>query len=397
MASLPPDNRAQGTPDPASDVNALTDCVSVISGSAPGTTVTAQQTMDTIAAAVTNNQVLAGNGTHVTLRALAAADLPAATTSAQGAVQLDTATPAATSTAGSSGSGTLVMRSNHVHAQVFAGVFGDGSDGAVTCDGSTDLTSKGFGAPSSSIYTMTRDVFCTSLTINNTVTVNPAGWRIFCMGTLTNNGTISALGNAGLANGNNGAALTQNTLQRGQPGGGGATGAGSAGTNTNGAGLNTAGTGGTGTSGAGGAGGTAGASGNSWFRNPGAALAGITWVISAVGGISGGPGGGGGGCDGTNKGGGGGSGGGAVVIFAWAVNNGSGTITAAGGAGGTPTAGNTGGGGGGSGGLILAYTLSAWTAGTTSVAGGGAGSPHGTGTNNATAGGAGTVLNQVLM
>lgn len=38
---------------------------------------TTQAALDTLAGGVTNNQVLAGNGTHVTLRALASADIPA--------------------------------------------------------------------------------------------------------------------------------------------------------------------------------------------------------------------------------------------------------------------------------------------------------------------------------
>lgn len=55
-----------------------------------GTGQTGQQAaLDALAGATTASEVLAGNGTHVTLRALVAADLPAATTGARGAVQLD--------------------------------------------------------------------------------------------------------------------------------------------------------------------------------------------------------------------------------------------------------------------------------------------------------------------
>lgn len=78
--------------------------------------VTQQAALDALAGAVTNNQVLAGNGTHVTLRALAAADLPAATTGAQGAVQLDsTATDIKALGTQSAGSSTKAPAADHVH------------------------------------------------------------------------------------------------------------------------------------------------------------------------------------------------------------------------------------------------------------------------------------------
>lgn len=63
-------------------------------------------------------------------------------------------------------------------------LFGDGSDGAITYSGDTTLTS---------------DIFATSITVNTGVTVNTGGFRIFCNGTLTINGTgkIVRNGNAG--------------------------------------------------------------------------------------------------------------------------------------------------------------------------------------------------------
>src|SRR5690349_3126430 len=131
MASLPPNTRAIGTPDPANDMDSIVNVLSVITGASPGgSAVTTQQTLNTIAGAVTNNRVLAGDGTNVTLRALVAGDLPAATTSAQGAIQLDTATPQPTALTGAAGSATKVLPSDHVHAQNYYGIFGDGSDGA---------------------------------------------------------------------------------------------------------------------------------------------------------------------------------------------------------------------------------------------------------------------------
>jgi len=69
-----------------------------------------------------------------------------------------------------------------------AKIFGTWADGAVTFDGSTTILGL---VPSGNIYTMTRDIHCTDITINVWVTIRPAGYRIYATGTLTNNGTIS--------------------------------------------------------------------------------------------------------------------------------------------------------------------------------------------------------------
>ena len=71
----------------------------------------------------------------------------------------------------------------------FQNNLGDGSDGAVTISADTSLT---------------RDMFYTNLTIDAGKTLSPSGFRIFCTGTLTNNGIISNLGN----NGSNGVGIT---------------------------------------------------------------------------------------------------------------------------------------------------------------------------------------------
>jgi hypothetical protein len=276
-------------------------------------------------------------------------------------------------------------------SQNYAGVFGDGSDGAVTLDGST---SNGFSSLAGSTYTMTRDCFCTSLTINGGVTLKPAGYRIFVAGTLANAGTISSNGNN--ATGASAGGATGNGIVNGG-------GAGTNGVTGNAAaptalglilGAGSGGNGGNGGTGTGGTG-TAHKLATAYpYRVTGPVLSAFMTFNNSTGIPSGGGAGAGGGGDGTNAGGGGGSGGGFIVILAWAVTN-TGTITASGGNGANGVAGNAGGGGGGGGGLILAYTLAAWTAGTTSVAAGSLGTGTGTGANG-TGGGAGTVLNVVL-
>lgn len=269
-------------------------------------------------------------------------------------------------------------------------IFGNGSDGALVFNGSSTVAGM---VPSSNVYTMTRDIYATDITINNGVTLKPANFRIFCRGTLSNAGTISAIGNAGAAAGTAGGSMGSGTLVGGRAGGAGTTGTGGAGSAAF-IGMPAGGAGGAGNPGAAGAGGTIVNSTVMPYQLVFPVLSLNTSFNFNQNPPMGGPGGGAGGGDGTNNGGGGGSGGGIIVIIAYKVVN-TGTISVKGGAGGTPTAGNTGGGGSGSGGVILIYTLVAWTAGTTDVTAGSAGSLHGTGSNGV-AGGSGTVLNVVL-
>jgi hypothetical protein len=84
--------------------------------------------------------------------------------------------------------------------------YGDGTDGAVTFDGTTTIL--GF-VPSSSIYTLTRDIFCTTITVNSGVTVKTGSFRLFANSAVVCNGTIENLGNDG-ANGSVGGAAVGN-------------------------------------------------------------------------------------------------------------------------------------------------------------------------------------------
>ena len=66
--------------------------------------------------------------------------------------------------------------------------YGTGMDGDITLDGTTTVLSM---VPSSSVYTMTRDIYFNNLTINANVQLKPNGYRIFVKGTLTlNSGSI---------------------------------------------------------------------------------------------------------------------------------------------------------------------------------------------------------------
>ena len=70
-------------------------------------------------------------------------------------------------------------------------VYGTGADGDATLDGTTTVLSM---APSSSVYSMTRDIYFNDLTINASVRLAPNGYRIFVKGTLKFVGTNSTIG-----------------------------------------------------------------------------------------------------------------------------------------------------------------------------------------------------------
>jgi len=69
-------------------------------------------------------------------------------------------------------------------------VYGTGADGDATLDGTTTVLSM---APSSSVYSMTTDLYFNDLTLGNGVRLAPNGYRIFVKGTLRF-GTSSIVG-----------------------------------------------------------------------------------------------------------------------------------------------------------------------------------------------------------
>jgi hypothetical protein len=274
------------------------------------------------------------------------------------------------------------------------GYFGDGSDGDVTISADTTLAS---------------DMYYNNLTVDATKTLNANGFRIFVLGTLTNNGTISNVGNPGVngsgqtSDGTGGAATGSAVgfffrAQAGQAGGNGGAVAngnglvGGGGFTINGSYCTTNGAvGGAGASvGGGGNGGAAGAAGTSTqaitktkilhelisFQDFSANLGGGYYALPLQPGGGSGAGGGGG-ADGTNpggKGGGSGSRGGTVLISAKVIVN-NGTISVKGGAGGNGAggagvAGGGGGGAGGSGGVIVLIYSTYTNTGTLDVSGG---------------------------
>lgn len=328
---------------------------------------------------------------------------------------------------------------------------GDGSDGAVTADGTTTLTC--LGAPAATVYTLTRDCYFTTFVNNTSTTIKTANYRILAATSFVNNGTIQNTGGNGV-NGSNAAGATGGAL------GAAATstsvgslpsfGTGKAGV-AGATGVTTAATGAAGTAGvaasvganalnsttsattvAGGAGGASVAGANAGGAGGAAASASGTATLAKQlprgpsraeymyqalgvgylpGAISGGSGSGGAGAgDGTNAGGGGGGSGGGggpggpvVLISPTITNSATGLITSTGGTGGNGgngaagVAGNAGGGGGGSGGqggsggaVVLVYrTLTETTAVTAAAGSGGSAGTAGAGAGTGSTGSAG--------
>jgi hypothetical protein len=274
---------------------------------------------------------------------------------------------------------------------------GDGSDGAVTLDGSTAF--NGFSSLAGSTYTMTRDLHATSLTVNSGVTLKPSGYIIFVTGAVLLNGTLSFDG-AAAAVGVAGAAV-QKTVGS-LPGGTGSTGNGATGATSTGI------LGGSALIAGAGASGTAGAANAivgsltatqiaTRLKSPVGLLCGTVALAGSARQLCGGSSGSSGGGDGTNVGGGGGAGGGLIAVTCTAMTIGAaGVVSAVGGAGGTPSAGNCGSGSGGGGGGFLLYSRTALVnSGTITLTGGAPGAKTGTGTNGGT-GNNGVSLNVVL-
>ncbi len=269
--------------------------------------------------------------------------------------------------------------------------YGSGLDGALSF--SVGGATQAGATRSGTIYTLARDIHASSISIADTITVSTVGYRIFCTGTTTFNGSgnISMLAlDAAVGTPGGVVPIVAAIYGTSGLGGNGGTTVGSAGaTVSNCCGVQ-GGAGGNGTSGSGAVAGAitlpaqaaGGAQAAQLYPNcVSGALMGTSvatmWRVST--------GGGGGGGDGT-VGGGGGGGGGALAVcsrnFVGIATTGT-QINCKGGMGGTPAAGNRGSGGGGGGGIltIITSTVALPSGVTHSVAGGLPGVKTGTGTN----------------
>ncbi len=267
-------------------------------------------------------------------------------------------------------------------------IFGDGSDGALVLNGTNTYA---FLTKIGSVYTMTRDIFVTNLTVGASNQLLTHNFRIFATGTITDSGAIMNPGNS--ASGITGGAATgSGTLAATIAGANGIT------TNNNGNAGSAANASYGGGGGAGGActntGGAAGAS-NAPPASASAARAedfSLGYLLNGPGivQITGGAGGGSGASAGNGTSGGGGGGGGVVDIHAHTfIFAGTGFIIVGGGAGGNASGVNAGGGGGGGGGAVILVTdiCSPPNPSTTTqvqMQGGSGGTKVGTGSNGST-------------
>lgn len=267
-------------------------------------------------------------------------------------------------------------------------MFGNGADGTYTLDGSQAAVS-GLFSKSGSTYTLLRDAYFDTLTINSGVILESANFRIFAKTLLTVNGTIRC--NGGNASGQTAGAIVPTgffaTVVAGSNGGGSGAAA------SNATASNPAAIGSTGAKG--GAQGTLSTGTGSatpgavtlttkspisnywnlmtlWETTPGASPVRMTTGGASTGGDGAGSSSGPFTC---GVGGGAGAIGGTIGIFAKTLA-GNGTIEAKGGNGGNGAGGGTyacngaGGGGGGNGGFIFIFTSTNSFTGTISVAGG---------------------------
>lgn len=107
-------------------------------------------------------------------------------------------------------------------AAVSPGFFGDGWDQEVTLNGTNTYTGM---SKTGNIYTLNRSFFCKNLTLlNSGITLITYGYKIFCTGTVVNNGTIHNSGSTGAIGGAGGvgyAGLPGPIVPDGDVGGGG--------------------------------------------------------------------------------------------------------------------------------------------------------------------------------
>ena len=288
------------------------------------------------------------------------------------------------------------------------GFWGDGSNEALNFDGSSTVLGM---APASGVYTLTREIYATDLTIGSGVRIAAGSYGIWANGTLTFTDATSIISGNGKDATSFPGGASQTTQAPygfgGSGGGGGRTSTSGSGSSGSYAATSPCGAGGAGGLASGGNGGGAGGNASAAAANRGGSRA-LDWVIRRCKYLDntafvlngGGAGGGGGGLThstGTGSGGGGGGGARGAVVWARLVV-GAGIIEAAGGAGanGVSTGADlAGGGGGGGGGCAILITTTPAPPCTVRAPGGAPGNGSGGGVAGS-AGSDGLVLTFVL-
>lgn len=298
---------------------------------------------------------------------------------------------------GTANGNAKILPAQQLSPVIAAGLHGDGSDGAVLLDGTTTASATAAGITrASTVYNLTRDIYCTTLTLTGGAFIIPNGYRIFVSVALVVNVNFTIVANEHDASaGTGGGAIAAAYLAGSAGGGNGAAGTtGAAGANVTAALGGAGGAGGLNTGSPATGGGTAGGTVTAPTANQGGPPHNVAQALSGVCGSTtptlyagGGGGSAGTASAGTGVGGGGAGGGGVLVISAASIQIAAGVnlnLSAPGGTGGNAVVGsstNVGGGGGGGGGaviLVYGYKLLTGTL-TFNVAGGNGGTGVGTG------------------
>jgi hypothetical protein len=150
---------------------------------------TQQAALDAIAGATTAARVLAGNGTHVTLRALAAGDLPAATTSAQGAVELD-GTAADITEGGTQAAGSVGKAADSGHVHPFPGGMWLPADWGLLGANADPGNASGGGLVTAGT------LYLSLITLRKTTTITKLWYNATALGSSTSTGSFAGLLNS---------------------------------------------------------------------------------------------------------------------------------------------------------------------------------------------------------
>lgn len=247
------------------------------------------------------------------------------------------------------------------------GLFGDGSDGAAVADGAAGVPGCNL---LGTVYTALRDLYLSSLTVETNITLDMDGFRLYCTGTITVEGTgqIICEGKDALneVGGSSSGSATASTNSGSGGGNGSIAGGGAAGNVGSNATSAVGGNGGAGGDSIAGGGGNAGGAGGALtapvesygsFRCVPQASTGKLIGNGGVISFRAGTGGGGGGNEAGGSAGGGGGAGGVLIVCAKEISvAATNSLSVKGGDGFAGFVGSAGGGGGGGGGvLILVY------------------------------------------
>ena len=146
-----------------------------------------------------DNQILKMNGTAINWED--EITTVNASTTAAGIVELATTAQVTAGTAtGETGAALVVTPDALLASGIVSNTFGSGVDGAYTFSNQGTAptgTTKTDNTNNATIFRLDRDIYCTTITIDSTVVLNPNGYRLFATTSSTINGSIKSNGGNG--------------------------------------------------------------------------------------------------------------------------------------------------------------------------------------------------------